>query len=71
MPSKLGNIFFRNETIIIWLRNPKKCRRSWLSRRKQLEAAIDGVNGTIDSVTNTAVVLVADLFPEGEMALEQ
>jgi len=35
------------------------------------EASIDGVNDAIDSITNTAVVLVADWFPEGEMALEQ
>jgi len=35
------------------------------------EAAIDGVNETIDSVTNTVVVLVADWFPGGEMAVEQ
>ena len=35
------------------------------------EAAIDGVSKTIDSMTNTAVVLVADWFPGGEMAVEQ
>ena len=35
------------------------------------EAAINGVNKTMDSMTNTAVVLVADWFPGGEMAVEQ
>jgi len=35
------------------------------------EALIDGVNEAIDSITNTAVVLVVDWFPGGEMALEQ
>ena len=35
------------------------------------EAAIDGVNETIDSVTDTMVVLVADWFPGGEMGGEQ
>jgi hypothetical protein len=35
------------------------------------EAAIDGVNETIDSMTNTVVVLVAEWFPQGEMAVEQ
>lgn len=35
------------------------------------EAAIDGVDETIDSTTNTAVILVADWFPGGEMAVEQ
>jgi hypothetical protein len=35
------------------------------------EAAIDGVKETIDSITNTVVILVADWFPGGEMALEQ
>ena len=35
------------------------------------EASIDGVNEAIDSITNTAVLLVADQFPLGEMALEQ
>jgi len=34
------------------------------------EAAIDG-NETIDSMTNTAVILVADWFPGGEMVAEQ
>jgi hypothetical protein len=34
------------------------------------EASIDGVNEAIDSITNTAVVLVADWFPGGEVALE-
>lgn len=32
------------------------------------EAAIDGVNRTIHSVTDAGVVLIADLFPGGEMA---
>jgi hypothetical protein len=32
------------------------------------EAASDGVNQTVDSLTNTAVFLIADLFPGGEMA---
>jgi hypothetical protein len=35
------------------------------------EALIDGVNETIDSMTNTAVILIADWFPGGEMAVEQ
>jgi hypothetical protein len=35
------------------------------------EAAIDGVKETIDSITNTVAVLVADWFPGGEMAVEQ
>jgi len=35
------------------------------------EALIDSVNEAIDSITNTAVVLVVDWFPRGEMALEQ
>jgi hypothetical protein len=35
------------------------------------EAAIDGVNETIDSVTDTAEVLVADWFPGGERSGEQ
>lgn len=35
------------------------------------EAAIDGANETIGSMTNTAVVLVAQGFPGGEMAEEQ
>ena len=35
------------------------------------EAAIDGVSETIEGLTNTAVVLVADWFPGGEMAVEQ
>jgi len=35
------------------------------------KASIDGVNEAIDSITNRAVVLVADWFPGGEMALEQ
>ena len=35
------------------------------------EMAIDGVNETIDSLTDTTVVLVADWFPGGEMAAEQ
>lgn len=34
------------------------------------EAALDGIDGAIDSMTNTQVVLVADLFSEGEMAVE-
>jgi hypothetical protein len=32
---------------------------------------IDSVNETIDSMASTAVVLVADWFPGGEMAVEQ
>ena len=35
------------------------------------EAAIDGVDEIIDSMTNTSVILVADWFPGGEMAVEQ
>jgi len=35
------------------------------------EAAINGVSETIDSMTNTAVVLVSDWLPGGEMAVEQ
>jgi hypothetical protein len=35
------------------------------------EAAIDGVNETIDSMTNTVVILVTDWLPKGEMAVEQ
>jgi hypothetical protein len=35
------------------------------------ETAIDGVNETIDSMTNTAVILVAGWFLGGEMAVEQ
>jgi hypothetical protein len=35
------------------------------------EVAIDGINETIDGMTNTAVVLIADWFPGGEMAVEQ
>ncbi len=35
------------------------------------EAAIDGTNETIDSLTNTVVDLVANWCPEGEMAVEQ
>ena len=35
------------------------------------EAAINGVNETINSITNTAVALIADWFPGGEMAAEQ
>jgi len=38
---------------------------------KQLEAAINGVNKAIDSITHTRVVVVADWFPGGEMAIEQ
>jgi len=38
--------------------------------RGNAEVAIDGVNGTIDNMTNTAVVLVTHQFLEGEMALE-
>ncbi len=34
------------------------------------EAAINGINETNDSMTNTAVILVADRRPAGEMALE-
>jgi hypothetical protein len=33
------------------------------------KAAIDGVNKTIDSITNIVVVLVADRFSEREMAV--
>jgi hypothetical protein len=33
------------------------------------ESAIDRVNETIDSITNTAVVLVADRVPAGEMSV--
>jgi len=39
--------------------------------RGTAEAAIDGVNETIDSMTNIAVILVADWFAGGEMAVEQ
>ncbi len=35
------------------------------------EAAIDGVNETIDSMNNNAVIFVADRCPGGEMAVEQ
>ena len=35
------------------------------------EALINGVNEAIDCITNTAVVLVVDWFPGGEMALGQ
>jgi hypothetical protein len=34
------------------------------------EAAIDGVSEAIDTMTNTAQVLVADWFPGGEIAVE-
>ena len=34
------------------------------------EALIDGVNEAIDSIAYTVVVLIADWFPGGEMALE-
>ena len=34
-------------------------------------AAIDGVNETIASATNTVFVFVADWFPGGELAVEQ
>jgi len=34
------------------------------------KAAINSVNETIDSMTNTTVVLVADWLPRGEMAVE-
>jgi hypothetical protein len=34
------------------------------------KAAVDGVNETIDRMTNTVVILVADWFPRGEMAIE-
>jgi hypothetical protein len=34
------------------------------------EATIDGANKTIDSVTDTTVVLVADWFPGGEIGGE-
>jgi len=42
-----------------------------IEQRGIAEAAIDGVNETIDSMTNTPVILVADWFPRGEMASEQ
>jgi len=35
------------------------------------ETIIDGVNKTINSMTNTVVILVADWFPRGEIAVEQ
>jgi len=38
--------------------------------RGTAEAAIDGVNETSDSMTNTAVIFVADRCPGGEMAVE-
>jgi len=69
-PLRHGATFFHDEFIILCLRNSKTCGWSWLSRRKQEEAAIDGVNEAIDSIANTAVVLVADWFPEGEIPLE-
>ena len=35
------------------------------------KAAINSANETIDSMASTAVVLVADWFPRGEMVVEQ
>lgn len=35
------------------------------------EAAIDGVKETSNRMTNTAVILVADRCPGGEIAVEQ
>ena len=35
------------------------------------EAEIDGVNEKIHSVTDSVIVVVADRFPRGEMAVEQ
>jgi hypothetical protein len=35
------------------------------------EAAIDAANKAMDGVTNTTVILDADLFPEGYMAVKQ
>ena len=35
------------------------------------EAAINSVNDTIDSITNSKVILVADWLPRGEIAVEQ
>jgi len=51
-----------------------KFKDMWVAVIKQgetAEAVIDGVNETIDSMTNTAVILVAVWFPGGEMAVEQ
>jgi hypothetical protein len=42
-----------------------------IEHARAAEAAIDGANETIDSITNTAVVLIADWFLGGEMAVEQ
>jgi len=35
------------------------------------EATIDGVNETSNRMTNTAIILVADRCPKGEIAMEQ
>jgi len=71
LPSKLAFLFSLDITFTVGLRNSKRIPQSRFSGGGAVEAAIDGVNGTIDSVMNTALVLVVGSFSETEMAKEK
>jgi hypothetical protein len=69
-PSRLRAIFFLDD-LPPSTPNFEETPTVAIEQGGAVEAAIDGVNETIDSMTDTAVVLVADWFPGGEMAVKQ
>jgi hypothetical protein len=68
--SRLGVILFLDRTFAS-TPNFEETPTVAIEQGRVAEAAIDGANEAIDSMTNTAVVLVGDWFPGGGMAAEQ
>jgi hypothetical protein len=62
---------FLDRNFPLSLRTPNETPIVAVEQGGAAEAAIDGVNEMIDSMTNMTVVFVGDLFREGGMAVEQ